>query len=140
MIDRNLSRGLFLIAVSLAFGITALHYPFGNFGRAGAGLFPTVVSAMLLLIGIATVIRSRFVPKIPLDLHVRNIAIILGSLCTFALVTRFVNMFSAIVLMVFLATLAGTTYSWKRNVKISIALCLMALMFAKLLGMNLPLY
>jgi hypothetical protein len=51
-----------------------------------------------------------------------------------------VNMTVAIVFMVFVATLAGSNYSWKRNVKISIGLVLMALVFAKLLGMNLPLY
>jgi hypothetical protein len=140
MNDRNLARGLFLIAISLAFGLTAARYPIGDFARAGPGLFPVVVSCMLLLIGIATVVQSRFVPKVHLGLHVRNIAIILGSLCTFALVTLFVNMMVAIVAMVFIATLAGTTYSWKRNIKISIGLCLMALVFAKLLGMNLPLY
>jgi hypothetical protein len=140
MNDRNLARGLFLVAVSLAFGLTALRYPIGDFARAGAGLFPIVVSSMLLLIGIATLIRSRYVAKIPLDLHLKNIAIILGSLCAFAVITLFVNMLVAVVTMVFIATLAGTSYSWKRNVKISIGLCLMAFVFARLLGMNLPLY
>ncbi len=139
MNDRNLARGLFLVAISLAFGLTALRYPIGDFARAGPGLFPVVVSAMLLLIGVATVIRSRFVPKVRLDLHLKNIGIILGSLCAFALVTLFVNMTAAIVVMVFIATLAGTSYSWRRNVKIALGLCLMAVAFAKLLGMNLPL-
>jgi Tripartite tricarboxylate transporter TctB family len=140
MNDRNLARGLFLVAISLAFGLTALRYPIGDFARAGAGLFPVVVSSMLLLIGIATVIRSRFVAKVPMDLHFKNIGVILGSLCAFAVITLFVNMLTAIVAMVFIATLAGTNYSWKRNVKISIGLCLMAFVFARLLGMNLPLY
>jgi hypothetical protein len=140
MIDRNLARGLFLMAIALAFGLAAMRYPFGELGRAGPGLFPVVVSSMLFLIGVATVVRSRFVERSRLDLHFKNIAIILGSLCLFAVVTLLVNMFAAIVAMVFLATLAGTNYSWKRNVKISIGLCLMALVFAKLLGMNLPLY
>ena len=140
MNDRNLARGLFLVALSLAFGLTALRYPIGDFARAGAGLFPVVVSSMLLLIGLATVIRSRFVQKAHLDFEPKNIAIILGSLCAFAVVTLLVNMIAAIVTMVFIATLAGTNYSWKRNVKVAIGLCLMAFVFARLLGMNLPLY
>ena len=140
MIDRTLARGLFLVAISLAFGLTALRYPIGDFARAGPGLFPVVVASMLLLIGIATIVRSRFVPKVPLDLHVKNIAVILGSLCLFAVVTLFVNMLAAVVAMVFLAAVAGTNYSWKRNVKIAIGLCLMAFVFSKFLGMNLPLY
>ena len=140
MIDRNLARGLFLLAISLAFGLTALKYPIGDFGRAGPGLFPIVVSSMLGLIAIATIVRSRFVDKAPLTLQVKNIGIILGSLCAFAVITLLVNMLVAIVTMVFIATLAGTNYSWKRNVKIAIGLCAMAFVFAKLLGMNLPLY
>jgi hypothetical protein len=140
MNDRNLARGLFLVAISLAFGLTALRYPIGEFGRAGPGLFPVVVSSMLLLIGIATIVRSRFVEKVKLDLHVKNIAVILGSLIAFAVITLFVNMIAAIIAMVFIATLAGTNYSWKRNVKIAIGLLIMAFIFAKLLGMNLPLY
>ena len=140
MIDRNLARGLFLLAISLAFGLTAMKYPIGDCARAGPGLFPVVVSSMLALIAVATIIRSRFVDKTPLTLQVKNIGVILGSLCAFAVVTLLVNMLVAIVTMVFIATLAGTNYSWKRNVKISIGLCLMAFVFAKLLGMNLPLY
>ena len=140
MIDRNLARGLFLMAISAAFGLTALKYPIGDFGRAGPGLFPAIVSSMLFLIGVATVIRSRFVDKVRLELNFKNIGLILGSLIAFAVVTLFVNMLAAVVTMVFVATLAGKDYSWKRNVKISIGLCLMAFVFAKFLGMNLPLY
>jgi predicted MFS family arabinose efflux permease len=140
MNDRNLARGLFLMALSLAFGLTAFKYPIGDFARAGPGLFPVLISSLLFLIGMATVIRSRFVEKTALTLNPRNIGIILGSLIGFAVVTMFVNMFAAIVFMVFFATMAGSNYSWRRNVKISIGLCLMALVFAKLLGMNLPLY
>lgn len=140
MNNRNLARGLFLMAISLAFGLQSLHYTIGDFARAGPGLFPLVISSMLLLIGIATVVRSRFVDKVRLELNVRNIGIILASLCSFAIVTLVVNMTAAIIVMVFIATLAGSNYSWKRNLKICAGLLLMALLFAKLLGMNLPLY
>ncbi len=128
------------MAISLAFGLTALRYNLGDFGRAGPGLFPALVSSMLFLIGVATVVRSRFVEKVRIDLNFRNIGIILASLCGFAVITLLVNMIAAIIFMVFCATLAGTTYSWKRNVKICIGLLAMAFVFAKLLGMNLPLY
>ena len=61
MNDRTLVRGLFLVAISLAFGLQSLRYPIGNFSRAGPGLFPLMVSCLLLLIGVITVVRSRFV-------------------------------------------------------------------------------
>ena len=140
MNDRNLLRGLFLMAISLLFGLTSLKYPIGDFARAGPGLFPAMVSSILFLVGFAIVVRSRFVARIPLDLHLKNIGIIIGSLCAFAVITLWVNMLTAVVAMVFIAAAAGTNYSWKRNVKVAIGLCLMAFVFARLLGMNLPLY
>jgi hypothetical protein len=44
------------------------------------------------------------------------------------------------VFMVFVASLAGTSYSWKRSLKISAGLIAVAFAFQKLLGLNLPLY
>jgi hypothetical protein len=140
MNNRNLSRGLFLIAISLAFGLQSLRYPIGDFSRAGPGLFPALVSFLLFLIGLATVIRSRFVERVHLDLNFKNIAIIIASLCGFAVISMVVNMIAGIVFMVFFSTLAGTSYSWWRNVKIAAGLVTMALVLQKLLGLNLPLY
>jgi len=127
------------MAISLLFGLTALHYPIGDFSRGGPGLFPTIVSALLFLIGLATAVRSRFVDRVLLDINPRNIAIVLGGLVGFALVSRF-NMVLGIIVLVFVATAAGTSYSWVRNVKICIGLILIAFAFQKLLGVNLPLY
>jgi hypothetical protein len=141
MIDKNLARGIFLVALSLLFGVTAaLNYPVGDFARAGPGLFPILISTLLLLVGIATVVRSHFTPKAALTFNYRNIGLILGSLCAFALVSEFVNMTTGIVAMVFIATLAGSNYSLVRNAKIAAVLVLVAFLFAKFLGMNLPLY
>ena len=141
MNDRNLVRGLFLVAISLVFGLGALNYRIGHFDRAGPGLFPLMVSSLLLLIGIATIVRSRFSEPVPLEFNVRNIAIILASLCGFALVSQHVNMIAGIVFMVFCASFAGTAkYSVFRNLKVAAGLVAVALAFQKLLGFNLPLY
>ena len=140
MNNRNFSRGLFLIAISLAFGLQSLRYPIGDFSRAGPGLFPALVSFLLFLIGLATVIRSRFVERVHLDLNFKNIAIIIASLCGFAVISMVVNMIAGIVFMTFFSTLAGSSYSWWRNVKIAAGLVTMALVLQKLLGLNLPLY
>lgn len=128
------------MAISLAFGLEGLRYPIGDFARAGPGLFPVLVSSLLFLIAVATVIRSRLVERVHLELNLKNIGIVLGSLCGFAVISMVVNMILGIVFMVFCCTLAGKSYSWVRNVKISVGLVLMALAFQKLLGLNLPLY
>jgi len=140
MNDRNLVRGLFLIAISLVFGLVSLRYPMGEFSRAGPGLFPLLVSCLLLLIGLFTVVRSRFVERVPMDFNLKNISLILASLCGFAVISEHLNMIAGIVFMVFCASLAGTSYSVMRNIKISAGLIAVAFAFHKLLGLNLPLY
>jgi hypothetical protein len=141
MNDRTLVRGLFLIAIALFFGLGSMRYPIGQLSRAGPGLFPLMVSCLLLLIGISTVVRSRFVERVPLEFNLKNIAIILASLCGFALISEHLNMIAGIVFMVYCASFAGTaSYSVLRNLKISAGLIVVALAFQKLLGFNLPLY
>jgi hypothetical protein len=140
MNNQNLLRGLFLMAIALAFGIPALRYPIGDFARAGPGLFPLLISGLLLLVGIAMVVRARFLRPQPMEFNLRNIAVILGSLCAFAIVSLLLNMIAGILALVFVSTLAGTSYSVARNLKISLGLIAIAFAFVKFLGVNLPLY
>jgi len=140
MNDRQLVRGIFLVALALAFGIGALQYRIGHFDRAGPGLFPLMVSCLLLLIGIATIVRSRYLERVPLEFNYRNIAIILASLCGFAIVSLYLKMIAGIVFMVFCASFAGGHFNFWRNIKIAAGLIGIALVFQKLLGFNLPLY
>ena len=128
------------MAIALAFGLTALRYPIGDLSRAGPGLFPVMVSSLLLLIGVSTVVRSFFVEPVRLDLHFKNIALILGSLCGFALISMYLDMVAGIVFMVFCSAFAGSSNSWVRKVKISAGLIAMAFALQKLLGLNLPLF
>jgi tripartite tricarboxylate transporter TctB family protein len=141
MNDRNLVRGLFLIAIALAFGLGSLRYPIGDLARAGPALFPLLVSSLLGLIGVVTVIRSRFVERVPLGFSIKNIALVLGSLAGFAVVSGHLNMILGIIVMVFTAAFAHRDkYSVARNVKVCIGLILIAFAFRELLGLNLPLY
>jgi hypothetical protein len=141
MNNRNLVRGLFLLTISLAFGLAAVRYPLGDVSRPGPGLFPLMVSSLLFVIGLITVVRSRFLEPVHLEFNAKNIAIILTSLCGFALISHYLNMIVGIVFMVFCASFAGTSkYSVVRNLKVSAGLIAVAFAFQKLLGFNLPLY
>lgn len=140
MNDRNLMRGIVLCAISLAFGLTSLKYPIGDFSRAGPGLFPLMISVMLLLVGVSTVVRSRFIERVPLGFSMKNIAIIIAALCSFSLVSHFVNMIAGIIALVFVASLAASSWSWMRSIKIAAGLIVVAFIFLKFLGVQLPLY
>lgn len=139
MINRSLARGLFLAAVALFFGLGALRYPIGRMDHAGAGMFPLMISVLLGIVAIATIVRGVVSGGPPMDFMVKNIGLIIAALCAFSLVSRFINMSVGIVVMVFIATAAGTSYSWKRNLVISAGLLAIAFAFRKFLGLNLPL-
>src|ERR1700746_1670848 len=108
MNDRNLWRGLVLSAVAVAFGAAAARYPLGDLTHVGPGLFPLMVSGLLLLVGVTMMARFLFVEKQAIDFSLRNIAIILTSLCGFAFVSQVVNMIAGIVFLVFFSGIAAS--------------------------------
>jgi glycerol uptake facilitator-like aquaporin len=141
MNDRNLLKGLFLLAVSLAFALGAwFRYPLGSFERPGPGFFPLMVGGFLGVLAIGMLVRSRFMEREKMSFNVNNIALILGSLVGFALLSQWINMIVGTTFLVFFATLAGTKYSLSRNAKVAAALVLIAFVFVKGLGLQLPLY
>lgn len=138
--NRNFMRGMVLMAIALLFGIVATRYSIGDLSRSGPGLFPLMVSGFLFVIGLVTAVRAHFVEPVVLSYNVRNIALILLSLVGFALISEHINMILGIVFLVFCSTLAGTSYSVFRNIKITIGLIAVAFAFKNFLGLNLPLY
>jgi hypothetical protein len=138
MNNRNLLRGIFLSAVALAFGLGALRYPLGVLGRAGPGLFPLMVSIILLLIGITTIVRALLVERVPMPMYYRSIVIVLISLGGFALISTYAGMLVGTVFMTFCSGLAGT-FSWLRSAIIAAALVAIALALQYGLGLNMPL-
>ncbi|HZP89346.1 MAG TPA: tripartite tricarboxylate transporter TctB family protein [Burkholderiales bacterium] len=140
MKDRNLARGVVLSGIALAFGLGALKYPIGHLNQTGPGLFPLLVSSVLLLLGVATIVQSFFTERVRVGFTLKNIVIILSSLCGFAVITERVNMIAGIIFLVFCAMLAASPYSLKRNAAIAGVLIAIAVAFYKLLGVQLPLY
>ncbi len=135
----NFVRGIFLIVIALIFGLASTKYSLGKLSRSGPGLFPMIVSAMLFILGVITIVRARFVEPVPLNYTVKNIGIIILSLCGFVVLSQSINMIAGIVFLVFFSSLAGQGYSVVRNLKITGSLLIVAFIFKHLLGLNLPL-
>lgn len=128
------------MTIALVFGLGSLSYQIGHFSRSGPGLFPLMVSGLLLLIGVASVVRARFVKPVPLNYNMKNIALVLMGLCGFALLSAHINMIAGIVFLVFCVSFAATSYSVVRNLKITAGLVAIAFAFRYLLGLQLPLF
>ncbi len=140
MPSRSLARGVVLAALSVLFGIGALRLPIGRLSHAGAGLFPLLVSGLLLVLALVMIARSAVAGSDPLYLNLKNIAVILCGLAGFVVCCRQLGMAAGIVWLVFVAALAGTAYSWRRNLVVSLALGAVALAFQRFLGLDLRLF
>ena len=139
MLNTNTLRGLALMAVALFFGFNAQKYPVGDFARPGPGLFPLVVSGVLFALAIILVVQARLERPVPIDFQLKNIALVLLSLVLFVVASKIVSMFLGIALLVFVAGAAGSNYSLKTNAQVVVGLTIVALVFERLLGLNLGL-
>lgn len=128
------------IAFALVFNFTSITYNIGTLDSPGPGLFPFIVSGLLLVVGIATVIKTRFVEKETVDFKIKNISIITLSLVGFALATQYINMIAGIVVLVAVSSLSANNASISRSIKIIVGLVAVACAFKYLLGLNLPLF
>lgn len=140
MISQNTARGLLLLGISLFFLLQAPGYSIGTLTRPGPGLFPVMVAGLLLVVSIIILARSRFIEAIPLEFSFRNIALIAASLIAFALVSQYVNMLAAIVVMTTMASFASEDFSVMRTAIIAAGLCAIAYAMKTYLGVNLPLW
>ena len=137
--NQKVMRGLALIGVALFFGVQAVGYHLGTLARAGAGLFPLMVSCAVGLIGVVMLVQARFEQAEPVGFNMKNIAIIMAGLIGFVLIAEHLNVIIAIVYLVFVSTFAGADYSVRRNLKITAVLICLAAGFHYLLGLSLPL-
>ena len=136
--NQQTARGVFLAAIALAFGAGALRHPLGSFGHAGPGLFPLLLSGLLLVLALITLVQPRIAAQ-TLDINVRNIVVIMVALVGFVALSKYVAMVLGIVFLVFVASLAASAPSWKRSLKVAAALIVVAYLFQRLLGLNLNL-
>jgi hypothetical protein len=108
--------------------------------QAGPGLFPLVVGSLLFIIAVLTLVQSSVIEAVPLYFNAKNIALIMLGLGGFVVLSDYVGMLAGIIVLVFLASWAGTSHSWKRSIQVSIALIIVAFGFQKLFGLNLVLF
>jgi Tripartite tricarboxylate transporter TctB family len=135
--NQHLARGILLSIIALAFGLGALRYSLGSLVHAGPGLFPLLLSIVLFLLALVTIVQSRFLEAEPLYFNVKNIVLIMVALGGFVVLSKYVAMIAGIAFLVFVASLAGSSHSWKRSLQVTLALIVVAFLFQKFLGLNL---
>ncbi len=119
--EKDFWSGVMFIAFGLFFALGAQNYTFGTAQRMGPGYFPTVLGALLALLGLFIAVkglRSRVRDDVE-RFHWRPLSLVLGSVLLFAFLLRPLGLVAALVLMIFVGALGGPDYRTKEVVVVA---------------------
>jgi len=141
--QKDLGAGLLYLAFGAVGFYIARDYGMGQASRMGPGYFPTVLSAMLMLFGAAAVVRS-FLSKNPEQIGGfawKAAAFVCGSTVLFGLLLIPAGLIIALVVLCLVSAAASHffKFEWKAVGALVVLVVFCALVFAKGLGVPMPL-
>jgi putative tricarboxylic transport membrane protein len=106
----------------------------------GPGYFPTILSVLLVLIGIVSLIRSFAKPGSPVDrFTLKGLAFVLAATILFGLLLRGGGLIIALPILVVVSALASSRFRWRQTLLLAAGLTLVCtLVFLKGLGVPIP--
>lgn len=141
--QKDFGAGLLYIAFGAVGFYIARDYGMGQASRMGPGYFPTVLSALLMAFGLAAIIRS-FITKQEAQIGAfawKASAYICGSTALFGLLLVPLGLVVALVVLCLVSAAASQFFKleWKAAGLLVILVVFCALVFAKGLGVPMPL-
>jgi hypothetical protein len=132
--------GLVFIAFGIAFLLIAQGYPLGSARRMGPAYFPTILSVVLILIGIAAAVRSFISPGTPITrFALKQMALIALGTVAFGVLVRSAGLVAAIVALTVVSAYASIHFSWRAAGLLGIGLAAFCVaVFVYGLGLSIP--
>jgi len=132
--------GFFYIGVGSAALIISRDYDMGTAVKMGPAYFPTILSALLMVIGIISVVRSFFKSGSPIGTVAwKGLVIIVAATFLFGMIVRGAGLIIALPLLVIVSASASARFSWKSTVAEAAAITVFCIVvFLKGLGVPLP--
>ena len=130
--------------IYILFGSSAIFiardYAMGSAFRMGPAYFPTLLSALLILIGAISVIRSFIVLGTPIGAFVfKGLSVVTVSVVVFGLIVRGAGLAIALPLLVIISAYASSRFRWRPTLLMAAGLTLFCVfVFLKGLGIPLP--
>lgn len=113
--QRDFWSGVMFVAFGLSFAIGAQNYAFGTVQRMGPAFLPTLLGALLVLMGLFVAMKGlatqgrdaigRF--------HWRPLTLVLGGVLLFAFSLRPLGLVFSLVILIFAGALGGQTFKTK---------------------------
>lgn len=140
--SHDTALGSFFVAIGGVAFLMALDYPFGTTGRMGPGYFPVIVSSMLVLVGVAVLLRGRLAGSPPIgSIRWKPLLIAPAAIALFGLMIEPLGLPLAILLLVIGSATASVKFrlDWKATLGAVAFSALCSAVFIKLLGLPIPL-
>jgi hypothetical protein len=132
--------GLIYIAFGLSAIVIARDYDMGTALRMGPAYFPTILGALLMLIGAISVMRSFFVRDAPIGgFALKAVLIVVVATFLFGVTVRGAGLAIALPILIIVSATASNRFTWVGSVALAAGLTLFCvLVFLKGLGVPLP--
>ena len=141
--QKDFGAGILYIAFGAVGFYIGRDYGMGQASRMGPGYFPTVLSVMLMGFGLAAVIRSFITKKEELvgSFAWKPAIFVVGSTSLFALLLIPLGLILALVVLILVSASASHYFKleWKAAGLLVVLVTFCALVFAKGLGVPMPL-
>jgi hypothetical protein len=132
--------GLIYLFVGSGALIISRDYDMGTAVKMGPAYFPTILSVLLMGIGVISVLRSFLKSGTPIGVVAwKGLALIMASTLLFGMIVRGAGLLLALPLLVIVSALASTRFSWKTSLLEAAGITVFCiLIFLKGLGVPLP--
>lgn len=120
----------------------ATHYQLGSAIRMGPGYFPTVIGALVALLGLALTLSALRIPgpRVP-RLHLRPMLLILAAGVAFGYLLKPLGLVLATAVLIVVSALGGHEFRWREALALAAVLVLFSIgVFVYGLGLPFPLW
>ncbi len=128
------------IAIGSLFLLISRDYPMGNTLKMGPAYFPTILSSLLMIIGMISLVRSFFQRGTPMgSFTFRGLLLVIAATILFGLIVRGAGLIVALPVLVIISAYASIRFRWVEALALAAGLTLFCiLVFVKGLRVPLP--
>jgi putative tricarboxylic transport membrane protein len=128
------------IAIGSIFLIISRDYPMGSAFKMGPAYFPTILSGLLIIIGVISLARSFIKQGTPVgSFTFRGLLLVIAATMLFGLIVRGAGLIVALPALVMISAYASIRFRWIESLALAAGLTLFCiLVFVRGLGVPLP--
>jgi len=132
--------GILFLALGLGFLWVGQDYAFGTARRMGPAFFPTVLAAILCVIGLVVVVKSFLTPGQPITgFALKGLVMVTLGCIAFAVLIRGAGLAAAVAVITLVSALASVHFKARNVIIMMIVLAgFCSLVFVKALGLPIP--